>query len=54
MNTKIWKYTSRANAESFRDRANDTMVILLGDDNKYWVVTGRQAHNLIKAGYSVA
>jgi len=45
------KFTSHTLAQNFQNRATKTMVIILGDDGKFWVCTGREAAKLIKNGY---
>ena len=47
----MFKFTNEKLAESFRDRATKTMVIILGDDGRFWVCTGREAKRLVAAGY---
>ena len=45
----MFKFTNEKLAESFRDRATKTMVIILGDDGRFWVCTGREAKRLVAA-----
>ena len=47
----VYRFNALANARSFQNRATKTMGIILGDDGRYWVVTGSQMARLIKAGY---
>lgn len=50
----MFKFNALSAAKSFSDRAEKIMAIILGDDNKYWVVTPKQANELIKQGYELA
>lgn len=47
----MYKFTSERMAESFRDRLTKTAIIILGDDGKFWVCFGREAHRLMSQGY---
>lgn len=47
------RFGSLANAEDFRNRAVKTMMIVLGDDSLFWVVSFRDAAELEGAGYEV-
>ena len=51
---RIYKFYSLALAQSFRDRLTKTALIVLGDDGRFWVACGRDAAELIRAGYEVA
>ena len=50
---KTMKFSSRALAFSFANRGKG-LVVILGDDGKYWVVTMRKAAELEKQGYEWA
>lgn len=54
MNRKIWKFYEIENAISFQNHAIKPMWIMLGDDNRYWVVIPALAAALEKAGYQYA
>jgi len=49
-NTPI-KFSSLALANSFANNAIKAMAVMMGDDNKFWVVTMADAARLEKAGY---
>lgn len=51
MTGKVYKFNSLTNAQSFRDRLTKTAIIIMGDDNRYWVALGRDADCLLKQGY---
>lgn len=51
---KIYRFTTRALAASFANRTEKPMAIILGDDEKYWVVSLANASRLIKSGYELA
>ena len=51
---KVYKFSTMALAQSFRDRITKTALIILGDDGRFWVACGRDAAELIRAGYEVA
>lgn len=48
---KTYKFNSLALAQSFADRCEKAMGILMGDDSKYWVVTLADFERGIRAGY---
>jgi hypothetical protein len=50
----VFKFNNLLNAKDFADRTVKSMVILLGDDGKYWVVTLGLGEELVKSGYEVA
>lgn len=52
MNT-TYKFSTEETARNFANRANDLMVILLGDDEKYWVTTFANGQRLEKQGYEI-
>jgi hypothetical protein len=47
-------FHSQALAESFSGRTIKPSAIILGDDQKYWVVTLAEAQRLVAAGYELA
>lgn len=49
----LGKFQNLGLALSFSGRTNKMSAIILGDDNKYWVVTMAEMERLIKAGYEV-
>jgi hypothetical protein len=50
----IFKFGKLANARSFADRARKPMVIILGDDQVFWVVSFSLGEELVKSGYELA
>jgi hypothetical protein len=50
----IFKFGKLANARSFADRARKPMVIILGDDQLFWVVSLALGEELVKSGYELA
>ena len=48
------KFTSLANANNFVNNAIKAMAVMIGDDNRFWVVTMADAQRLEKAGYEWA
>ena len=42
------------NAKDFQDRAIGLHLIVHGDNDQYWVASGRSASRLVKAGYEYA
>jgi hypothetical protein len=50
----IDKFNNLDRAESWANHATKMQMIILGDDNKYWVVCMRDGERLLKAGYEVA
>jgi hypothetical protein len=49
-----FKFNTLAMAESFTARTRKIMLIMLGDDDLFWVVTPRHAAQLEKLGYEYA
>lgn len=45
------KFTNEQTARNFSDRTAIRSAIILGDDNRYWVVTMAKMEELVKAGY---
>ena len=50
----VFKFNNLLNAKTFANRATKSMVILLGDDERYWVVSLSMGEELIKSGYELA
>jgi len=50
----IYRFRQSELAFSFADRATKSMLVVLGDDERYWVVTMADAERLIRAGYEAA
>lgn len=50
----VLPFNSLAIAKSFVNRASKMMMIVLGDDDRYWVVTPADGERLIRAGYEYA
>jgi hypothetical protein len=50
----IYKFSELSVARGFADRATKTMMIVLGDDARFWVVFPADGERLIKAGYEYA
>jgi hypothetical protein len=49
-----FRFSNFADARDFADRARKSMVILLGDDERYWVVSLALGEELLKSGYELA
>jgi hypothetical protein len=50
----IYKFTRLGNALSFTDRCPKIHMIILGDDERFWVVTPAHAARLVRQGYELA
>jgi len=50
----IYKFRSLPNARNFVDRATKPLLIILGDDMRFWVVTLGLGEQLMKSGYEAA
>ena len=50
----LGKFNSRQTAINFKNHTIPISAIILGDDNKYWVVTTGKMENLLRAGYELA
>lgn len=50
MIAKIAKFNTLTNARNFKNRAK-CRAIILGDDNKYWIVNLATMEKLIRQGY---
>lgn len=51
---KIWKFNKLSNAIGWKNHSVKMAMIILGDDNKFWVVTPAIAEQLINSGYELA
>jgi hypothetical protein len=50
----MYKFQNRENAFSFAERCTKIMLVLLGDDGRFWVTTPAQAEQLHRQGYEYA
>jgi hypothetical protein len=50
----IFKFNTFSIATSFINRANKIWMIVLGDDELFWVVTPAHATRLLRQGYELA
>jgi hypothetical protein len=50
----MFKFTSLASAISFTHHAEKLMLILMGDDERFWVTTPARAERLHQQGYEYA
>jgi len=50
----LGKFQNYANAESFSNRTIKASTIILGDDNRFWVVNLATMEKLLKSGYELA
>jgi hypothetical protein len=50
----LGKFNSLTLAKSYSETTVKLSAVILGDDQKYWVVNLREFSRLIKAGYSEA
>jgi len=53
-NIQIHKFNALETAQTFAGRAKRKMMVLLGDDEKFWVVAASVAERLVAAGYEYA
>ena len=51
---QISRFQNPELAFNLADRAFKPMMVLLGDDDRYWVVRMSDAERLLRAGYEVA
>jgi hypothetical protein len=49
--SSISRFTKLTNAKSYANRATRPMSILMGDDERFWVVSRAAGETLNKAGY---
>jgi hypothetical protein len=50
----IFKFRNLTNARNFAERAKKPMVIILGDDQLFWVVSPALGEELLRSGYELA
>jgi hypothetical protein len=50
----IFRFNTMGAAMSFTERATKIWMIILGDDELFWVVTPAHAERLVKGGYELA
>jgi hypothetical protein len=50
----VFKFNHLANARNFAERAKKPMVIILGDDQLFWVVSPALGEELLRSGYELA
>lgn len=50
----VFKFNNLLNAKDLAGRAKKSIVILLGDDGRYWVVSLSLGEELVKSGYELA
>ena len=48
------KFSNYQLAKSFSNRTTKASAIILGDDNKFWVVNLATMETMLKAGYELA
>jgi hypothetical protein len=51
---KIFKFTALHNAQTFADHCEKMHGIILGDDQRFWIVCMADFDRMIKAGYEAA
>ena len=51
---QMYKFEKRENALGFINRAKKIWMLVLGDDNRFWVVRPVDAERLTRQGYSLA
>lgn len=51
---QVYKFNDYALARSFADQGVKMLLIVHGDDGKYWVAVPRVTEQLAKAGYEYA
>ncbi len=54
MKSTAFKFSTMASAKAFQARANDIMMIVLGDNDQFWAVTPSDAARLVRGGYELA
>lgn len=50
----MFKFQNRTNAFEFANRCHKLMLVILGDDELFWVTTPAQAERLHRQGYEYA
>ncbi len=53
-NSRISRYSSLAIAKQAKYHSEKSSMIILGDDEKFWVVCMADAQRLVNAGYELA
>ena len=51
---QMYKFAEMGNALGFINRAKKIWMLILGDDNRFWVVRPVDAARLVRQGYSLA
>jgi hypothetical protein len=51
---RMLQYSSLQYAKAFSNRSKEATMIILGDNQKFWVVNLAQGERLLKAGYELA
>ena len=51
---RLYKFGKMESAKRFADNCNGVMMVVLGDDGKFWVGVSRDTEALVKAGYEYA
>ena len=54
MNGLIYRFSAPGLASAFAGRCVKAMTVLLGDDERWWVVTMADSERLLRAGYEAA
>lgn len=54
LNKMLGKFNSLFLAIEFSNKTTKMSVVMLGDDNKFWVVTLGKMNQLLKEGYELA
>jgi len=50
----MFKFNTWGAAASFKDHSTQACIIVLGDDDLFWMVTPSHASRLLKQGYELA
>jgi hypothetical protein len=50
----LYRFSNLNAAQGMTERSQRPMFVMLGDDDKFWVVSGRIAQQLEKLGYEFA
>jgi hypothetical protein len=53
MNGKHWTFKSLNTARHFRNRTINPHAIVLGDDDRFWVVNIAEMERLVRGGHEV-
>jgi len=51
---RLYKFSKLEAAKRFADNCNGIMMIVLGDDDRFWVGVPRDTEALVNAGYEYA